>query len=199
MKNKILNLSASGVRPGCVPCVPPYRGWDAADAPLRPGASLILGRSGRTGQTLSGLVTKSASQDRRDALGTHPIFQDPGRTQFGRLCPFRPRSLIRPRFVPYVRFGPGALIASCGSSEGVMIRYMASHSRSDQAAPAAKRKGPRERTGPKADWRHIGADVPPSMYDKLIAEATKQAVPYASVLRWALADYFAGSEGEGGE
>ena len=52
----------------------------------------------------------------------------------------------------------------------------------------------RERTGPKADWRHIGADVPQTMYENLIKEASKQGVPYAAVLRWALADYFAGQE-----
>lgn len=41
------------------------------------------------------------------------------------------------------------------------------------------------------DWRHIGADVPPTMYDKIKAASAKDSVAQAVIIRWALADYFA--------
>lgn len=46
-------------------------------------------------------------------------------------------------------------------------------------------------------WKHVGGDIPPEMYAKLIAEARKNGVGYAAVLRWALADYLAEPETEG--
>lgn len=54
---------------------------------------------------------------------------------------------------------------------------------------------PRPRTGPQADWKHVGGEVPPDMFDKVVAAARKDAVPQAAILRWALSDYFASAEG----
>lgn len=56
----------------------------------------------------------------------------------------------------------------------------------------------RSRSGPKADWKHIGADIPPTLHDRLVDEAKKQGVPHTVVIRWALSDYFAGEAAQGG-
>lgn len=53
----------------------------------------------------------------------------------------------------------------------------------------------RPRTGPKADWEHAGADIPPGLKKRLVAEAEKNSVPIAVVIRWALDEYLPG-EGE---
>jgi len=56
-----------------------------------------------------------------------------------------------------------------------------------KAVRAAKK--PRERTGPQADWKHVGGEVPPELYAKLVRAARKDTVPQSAILRWALADY----------
>lgn len=63
---------------------------------------------------------------------------------------------------------------------------------------AAKTKTQRPgRSGPKAEWKHIGADIPPTLYERFTAEAKRQGVPQAVILRWAVADYL-GPDAEGG-
>lgn len=56
---------------------------------------------------------------------------------------------------------------------------------------------PRTRSGPKADWKHVGADVPPETYEWFVAEAGRQGVPQSVVLRWALEDYRASMTAQG--
>jgi hypothetical protein len=59
----------------------------------------------------------------------------------------------------------------------------------------SKIKDEREGTGLQADWKHVGAQVPPELFGKLVAAARKDSVPQSAVIRWALADYFASTEG----
>lgn len=56
---------------------------------------------------------------------------------------------------------------------------------------------PRTRSGPKADWKHLGADVPPDLYDWAVGEARRQGVPQTVVIRWALEDYRASTAQQG--
>jgi hypothetical protein len=66
---------------------------------------------------------------------------------------------------------------------------MIHHMRSKSGTP--KRTGKSEA---RADWHHIGADIPPAMFSTLRAAAAKDGVPQSVVIRWALADWFAGAE-----
>lgn len=68
-----------------------------------------------------------------------------------------------------------------------MIHHMAKQS----ATSSKAHQGPRTKSAARSDWRYIGAEVPGTIYDKMVAEAHKQGVAQAVIIRWAMADYFA--------
>jgi hypothetical protein len=51
----------------------------------------------------------------------------------------------------------------------------------------SKRKSPRSPA--RADWKPVGAEVPPELYDALVAEAKENGVGQATIQRWALETY----------
>lgn len=51
---------------------------------------------------------------------------------------------------------------------------------------AKKRPG---RSAARADWKFMGAEVPPKVFDAAVAEAAEVGVPQAAVIRWALETY----------
>lgn len=50
-----------------------------------------------------------------------------------------------------------------------------------------KRRSPRSEA--RADWHPIGCEVPPPLFEALLAEAKENGVPQAVVQRWALETY----------
>ena len=61
---------------------------------------------------------------------------------------------------------------------GVTIHYM--------TAQKIKKPG---RSAARADWKFMGAEVPPNVFEAAVAEARENGVPQAVVIRWALESY----------
>lgn len=63
---------------------------------------------------------------------------------------------------------------------GVMIHHMVKQN------AAKKRPG---RSAARADWKFMGAEVPPELFEAAVAEAQENGVPQAVILRWAMESY----------
>lgn len=52
-----------------------------------------------------------------------------------------------------------------------------------------KTKARPNRSAARADWKFMGAEVPPNVFEAAVAEARENGVPQAVVIRWALESY----------
>lgn len=74
----------------------------------------------------------------------------------------------------------GVLIAPRSGRTRVMIHHMG------KQITAKKRPG---RSAARADWKFMGAEVPPDVYKAAVDESRENGVPQAVVIRWALESY----------